>query len=75
MLNKGLISRKRMTNDARAYAVYVTDKGREILNEAMPAAADADKKILSALPVEQREIFLDTLSQIVETIHSSRIHH
>jgi hypothetical protein len=41
----------------------------------MPAAADADKKILSALPAEQREIFLDTLSQIVETIHSARIHH
>lgn len=75
MLNKGLISRKRMTNDARAYAVYVTDKGRQILNEAAPAAADADKKILSALSEEQREIFLDTLSQIVETIHSTRIHH
>lgn len=75
MLNKGLITRKRMTNDARAYAVYVTDKGREILLDAMPAAAAADQKILSTLSEEQREIFLDTLSQIVETIHSARIHH
>lgn len=75
MLNKGLIYRQRMTNDARAYAVYITDKGRLILNEATPGATDADKRILAALPPEEREAFLNTLHMLVENIHSARVHY
>ena len=75
MLNKGLIYRKRKLHDARAYAVYVTDKGRQILNEAAPAAADADRRVLNALPPEQRETFLDTLHALVENIHSTSLRH
>ncbi len=69
MLNKGLISRTRKLHDARAYAVYITDKGREVLLEATPGAFDADQKILKALSPEQRESFLDTLHLLVENMH------
>ena len=75
MLNKGLIYRKRKLHDARAYAVYVTDKGRQILQEAAPAAADADQRVLNALPPEQRETFLETLHALVENIHSTSFRH
>lgn len=74
MLGKGLITRQRMVHDARAYAVYITEKGRAILEEAAPGAADADRRILEALPPEQREIFLDTLQMLVDNIRGLRFH-
>ena len=73
MLVKGLIYRVRKLHDARAYSVYVTDKGKEILHQVAPAAADADRKLLAALPPEQRKTFLDTLHMLVENIHSAGI--
>ena len=73
MLNKGLIYRKRKLNDARAYAVFITEKGREVLREAAPAAADADQRVLNALPAEQRKTFLDTLMMLVENIDRAGI--
>lgn len=75
MLNKGLIYRKRKLCDARAYAVYITESGQEILKEAAPAAADADQRILAALPEEKREAFLDILHQLVENIGSAAYRH
>lgn len=75
MLNKGLIYRQRKLHDARAYAVYVTDKGKEILREAAPAAADADQRVLSTLSPEQREAFLDILHQLVENMDAAAYRH
>ena len=75
MLNKGLIYRKRKMHDARAYAVYITDKGRQTLQEAAPAAADADQRVLNALPAEQRDTFLDTLHALIENIHGTSFRH
>ena len=69
MLHKGLLFRNRKLHDARAYAVYMTDKGQEILQEAAPAAEDADQRILNALPADQREAFLDTLHLLVENMN------
>ncbi|GJM03607.1 MAG: hypothetical protein DHS20C08_21080 [Rhodomicrobium sp.] len=70
MLSKGLIYRVRKLHDARAYAVHLTDKGKEVLRQVAPAAADADERLLAALPAEQRKTFLDTLHLLVENIHS-----
>ena len=75
MQNKGLIYRKRKLRDARAYAVFVTEKGQEVLTEAAPSAAAADQRVLSALPPERREAFLDTLHMLVENIHSRGFRH
>lgn len=75
MLTKGLLKRRRMTHDARAYSVSTTQRGREILEQVMPVASDADQRILSALPAEQRESFLDTLHLLVENINNARAHY
>lgn len=75
MLNKGLIFRQRKIHDARAYSVFITDKGKYILQEVEPAAAAADQRILAALPQEQRETFLDTLHMLVENMRSAGIRH
>jgi DNA-binding MarR family transcriptional regulator len=68
MLKKGLLRRKRTREDARAYAVRLTPKGKEALSAAIPAAVNADERILNALPVAEREEFLKSLLSITEAI-------
>lgn len=68
MLKKGLLQRRRTKEDARAYAVKLTDEGRRILKSAEPVTQRVDDRILEALPGKQRELFLDQLSTIVDTL-------
>ncbi len=70
MLKKGLVNRKRTKEDARAYAVRLTAKGQKALSQAAPAAQDADRRILNALPKTKRDEFLNSLQIIVEKINS-----
>ena len=69
MEDKALIRRERQHCDARAYAVYMTEKGHQVLIDAAPAAADVDQKLLAALPVEERENFIRSLNRLVENFH------
>jgi DNA-binding MarR family transcriptional regulator len=68
MLKKGLLQRRRTKDDARAYAVKLTDEGWRILKAADPLAKRVDEKILAALPGQQRDRFLQDLSLIVEAL-------
>ena len=68
MLKKGLVSRKRTKDDARAYSVNLTVKGKDALSIAMPASLCADDRILETLPTADREKFLKYLSVIVRSI-------
>jgi DNA-binding MarR family transcriptional regulator len=68
MLKKGLLQRRRTRDDARAYAVKLTDEGWKVLKTADPLAKRVDDKILAALPNQQRERFLQDLSTIVEAL-------
>ncbi|HUJ36448.1 MAG TPA: MarR family transcriptional regulator [Hyphomicrobium sp.] len=68
MLKKGLLQRRRAKDDARAYAVKLTDEGWRILKAADPLARRVDEKILAALPGQQRERFLQDLTLIVEAL-------
>src|SRR5262245_19603918 len=65
MLKKGLLQRRRTRDDARAYAVKLTDEGWRILKAAEPLAKRADERILAALPIRDRDRFIKALSQIV----------
>jgi MarR family transcriptional regulator, temperature-dependent positive regulator of motility len=68
MLKKGLLSRKRTKTDARAYAVRLTQQGRDSLNAAQPGAKNADARVLAALPPGKRDEFLTLLAAIVKSI-------
>ncbi|MEQ8824171.1 MAG: MarR family transcriptional regulator [Filomicrobium sp.] len=68
MLKKGLVQRRRTKEDARAYAVKLTDEGRKILESAQPMARKVDDRILEALPTSQRERFLTDLNTIVQAL-------
>jgi DNA-binding MarR family transcriptional regulator len=68
ILKKGLLQRRRTKDDARAYAVKLTEEGWRILKAADPLAKRVDDKILAALPGQQRERFLQDLALIVEAL-------
>ena len=68
MLKKGLLQRRRTKDDARAYAVKLTEEGWRILKAADPLAKRVDDKILAAIPGQQRDRFLQDLTLIVEAL-------
>jgi MarR family transcriptional regulator, temperature-dependent positive regulator of motility len=65
MQRKGLLQRRRTKEDARAYAVKLTDEGRRVLRIAEPLAKKVDDRVLEALPAKQRDQFIDDLESIV----------
>jgi DNA-binding MarR family transcriptional regulator len=68
MLKKGLLQRRRTKEDARAYAVRLTDEGRRLLDTCEPLVKRVEQRILDALPEENRSQFLSDLSVIVESL-------
>ena len=68
MLKKGLLQRRRTKDDARAYAVKLTEEGWRLLRAAEPMVKRVDDKILSTLSGRQREQFLTDLQTIVEAL-------
>lgn len=70
MLKKGLLQRRRTKEDARAYAVKLTEEGWRTLKSAEPMARRVDEKLLAVLPGQQRERFINDLNTIVDALTS-----
>lgn len=68
MLKKGLLQRRRTKEDARAYAVRLTEEGWRVLKSSEPLVRKVDDRILSALPPKQRDQFLSDLATIVQVL-------
>lgn len=68
MLKKGLLQRRRTREDARAYAVKLTEEGWRVLKTVDPLARKVDDKILSSLASGQREKLLQDLNGIVQAL-------
>ena len=68
MQRKGLLQRRRTKEDARAYAVKLTDEGRRVLRTAEPLAKRVDERILEAVPAKQRDQFIDDLVAIADML-------
>ena len=71
MQRKGLLERRRTKEDARVYAVKLTDKGRKVLKNADPLAKRVDEKILRALG-SRSAAFLDNLATLVERLDAAQ---
>jgi DNA-binding MarR family transcriptional regulator len=63
-----LLQRRRTKEDARAYAVKLTEEGRKALRTAGPLARRVDDRILDALPAKQRDPFMTALASIIATL-------
>jgi MarR family transcriptional regulator, temperature-dependent positive regulator of motility len=67
---KGLLQRRRTKEDARAYAVKLTEEGRKVLRTAEPLARRVDERILDALPAKRRAEFMSALASVVSTLEA-----
>jgi MarR family transcriptional regulator, temperature-dependent positive regulator of motility len=63
-----LLQRRRTRQDARAYAVTLTDEGRRVLRTAEPLAKRVDRRVLDALPGKRQEEFMTALASIVSAL-------
>jgi DNA-binding MarR family transcriptional regulator len=68
MLKKGLLSRSRTKQDARANAVSITAAGRRVLSGAMAGVSKADTQTLNVLPKAQQSGFLKALAAYAEAL-------
>lgn len=68
MIKKGLLQRRRTREDARAYAVKLTEEGSRVLKSAEPLARRVDERILSGLPAGQRDRMIQDLNAIVQML-------
>ena len=67
---KGLLQRKRTKEDARAYAVKLTEEGRKVLRTAEPLARRVDERILDTLPAKRRAEFMSALASIIGALEA-----
>jgi DNA-binding MarR family transcriptional regulator len=68
MLKKGLLQRRRTREDARAYAVRLTDEGMRTLKTAEPQVRRVDDRLLATLAPTNRERFIADLNVIVAAL-------
>lgn len=66
LIEKGLLARKRTKEDARRYAVRLTDEGRKVLDRELSRFQDVDKQIMTVLAPQQRQEFAASLQRILE---------
>jgi MarR family transcriptional regulator, temperature-dependent positive regulator of motility len=68
LVQKGVLSRRRAKNDARAYDVRLTPAGSAILKQAEPAAQRVSDRLLRYIAGTRRADLVDCLSNIVRTL-------
>lgn len=67
----GLAERRRNPADRRSHALYLTDKGREMLARARKAAAAHEEELAAPLTREQRRELTDLLRKLADAQHLS----
>lgn len=68
LVARGLIARRRSKSDARAYAVRLTQQGKDALKSAEPASERVENRLLKSLPQGRRDAFIDSLAQLVKAL-------
>ncbi|AZY48111.1 MarR family winged helix-turn-helix transcriptional regulator [Bordetella avium] len=66
MHRAGLLERSPSPADARAYQLYVTPAGMEVLRRVMPRDVIVEDQLLARLPEEYRALFVKCLRLIAE---------
>ena len=62
-----LLQRRRTKEDARTYAVKLTDEGEKLLRKVGPAAKKVDQRILQAMGGSKDDL-LDRLQEMIEKL-------
>lgn len=67
LVRRGLLERRRSTTDRRAYAIWTTPAGLDLLRSVMPEDSLVSEEILAPLPPEYRPLFMKCLRLMVES--------
>lgn len=70
---KGLVKRKPAADDKRMNLVFITQKGKEVLIEAMPILLEMMESIQSDLTTKEVEITLSVLKKIGDKIEAEKL--
>lgn len=68
LVARGLLTRRRTRQDARMYAIRLTEAGQQALDRAVPVAREVDNTLLRLLTPAQREDFEACLHRLVESV-------
>jgi DNA-binding MarR family transcriptional regulator len=69
LVKRDLLQRRRTRQDARAYAVSLTDEGKQVLRTVTPFGDGVDQRILAVLPASSRKQFIASLQTIVDRLN------
>jgi DNA-binding MarR family transcriptional regulator len=64
---RGLAERRRDPNDRRAYTLYLTPSGRELLAELEHEAEEHEAELLTALDESERSRFISLLQRVADS--------
>ncbi len=70
LMTKGLLQRRRTKEDARAYAVRLTEAGRAVLTASRPVVEKVEQRILEALPQRNQAQFVADLDTIIRAFEA-----
>ena len=73
LVARGLLSRRRTRQDARMYAVKITDAGLAVLEKARPVARSVDQEMLGVLTASQRQEFEATLRLMIAKLQNAKL--
>lgn len=68
MVRRGLLTRRRTREDARTYAVKITEEGAKLVAATAAATAAAQEELLGALAKPERKLFLDMLDRVAARV-------
>ena len=72
---KGLISRNQSEEDKRAFLTCLTDKGKNLNENIMPAEEEIMDIALSGISEERRALLKEIVSEVVENINNYNKQH
>jgi len=61
---RGLLERRQNPDDRRARALFLTQSGRELLDQAFATAVEHERRLTSDLTPDEREQLLELLSRV-----------
>ena len=67
MERDGLVLRRPDPEDGRIRRIWLTEKGRGLLDEATAAAAEENENVLSGLPAAERDQLVELLRKAINS--------
>ena len=68
MIDKGLVRKERMPEDARKYRLFLTEKAKQVEQASRQAAKDLDKTFYEGVSESDMRIFKGVLGQIMRNL-------